>query len=64
VTDDKSRKGPTDATRVNLFEPYDVTYWAEKWNVSPAKLKAAVSKVGPLTLRVAHELRKQQQPSR
>jgi hypothetical protein len=58
MADDKKKQGPADATRVNVSEPYEVTYWSEKWNVSPAALKAAVSKVGPMADKVARELGK------
>lgn len=56
MADDKTKKGPADATRVNVTEPYEVGYWSEKWGVSPAQLKAAVAKVGPMADRVAREL--------
>jgi len=58
MADDKTKKGPTDAKRVNTSEDYEVRYWSEKWNVSPEKLKAAVSKVGPMAEDVARELGK------
>ncbi len=58
MADDKTKKGPADATRVNVSEPYEVTYWSDKWGVSPAKLKAAVAKVGPLADRVERELQR------
>ncbi|MBL8690124.1 MAG: DUF3606 domain-containing protein [Rhodospirillaceae bacterium] len=58
MADDKTKKGPVDATRVNVSEPYEVTYWSDKWGVSPAKLKAAVAKVGPLADRVERELQR------
>ena len=58
MADEKTKKGPADATRVNVSEPYEVTYWSDKWGVSPAKLKAAVAKVGPLADRVERELQR------
>ena len=56
MADEKTKKGPADATRVNVSEPYEVTYWSEKWGVSAAQLKAAVAKVGPMADKVAREL--------
>jgi len=44
--DDKSKKGPQDAARINVNEDYEVRYWAGKFNVSAEKLKQAVEKVG------------------
>ena len=37
-----------DGTRVNVREPFDLAYWAIKWNVGEEKLKAAVAQVGPM----------------
>jgi hypothetical protein len=58
LADDKTKKGPADAQRVNISEPYEVTYWSDKWGVSAQTLKAAVMKVGPIADKVARELGK------
>lgn len=59
MADDKTKRGPTDARRVNPSEDYEVRYWSEKWGVPPEKLKAAVEKVGPMAVDVARELGRQ-----
>jgi hypothetical protein len=33
--DDKSKRGPQDATRVNVNETYEVILWRERYNVTP-----------------------------
>jgi len=46
MSDDTSKKGIQDRTRINTSEDYEVRYWSEKFGVSQDQLKAAVSKVG------------------
>ena len=36
----------SDKVRIALSEPYEVRYWAKKFKITPAKLKAAVAAVG------------------
>lgn len=45
--DDKSKRGPQDASRVNVNEDYEMDYWTERFNVSRDELRKAVSEVGP-----------------
>jgi hypothetical protein len=35
-----------DRTRINLLEPHEVQYWADKFDVSKERLSEAVRKVG------------------
>jgi len=58
MADDKSKRGPQDADRVNVNELYEVRYWTEKWGVTEAELRLAVRKVGVMAKDVAKALGK------
>lgn len=58
MSDDKKKKIPQDATKVNIHEPYEVEYWSKKFGVTPSQLKAAVAKVGVSAAAVAKHLGK------
>lgn len=46
MADNKSKRGGADRALIAVSESYEVNYWAKKFKVTPAKLKAAVKKVG------------------
>jgi hypothetical protein len=46
MPDDKSNRGPADASRINVNEDYELNYWTRELGVSREALKAAVAKVG------------------
>jgi hypothetical protein len=46
MADNKSKRGGADRALIALSEAYEVSYWSKKFKVTPAKLKAAVKKVG------------------
>lgn len=46
MADNKSKRGGADRALIALSETYEVNYWAKKFKTTPAKLKAAVKKVG------------------
>lgn len=46
MADDKKKRGGTDRALIALSESYEVSYWSKKFKITPAKLKAAVKKVG------------------
>ena len=46
MTDNRSKKGPADSTKINLSEQYEFDYWTTKFSVSGAELTAAVKAVG------------------
>ncbi len=46
MADDKKKRGGADRGLIALSEPYEVAYWSKKFKITPAKLKAAVSKAG------------------
>lgn len=45
--DDKNKKGPQDASRVNVNEDYELQYWSERFNITRDELKKAVAEAGP-----------------
>lgn len=57
MSDDRSKKGLQDRTRVNTNEDYELRYWSEKFGVSQDRLKAAVRKVGNSVAAVEKELK-------
>ena len=59
MSDDPTKRGAADRSRINVNEDYEVQYWTQKWGVSPEALKAAAEKVGPIVADVAHELGKE-----
>jgi hypothetical protein len=46
MADSKKKRGGADRALIALSESYEVAYWSKKFKVTPAKLKAAVNKVG------------------
>lgn len=46
MPDDKTKVGGQDRTRINVNEDYELRDWANKFNVTPEKLKDAVAAVG------------------
>lgn len=58
MSDDKTKKGPADRSRINTSEDYEVRYWCEKFGVTAEELKAAVKKVGNSAAAVERELAK------
>ena len=58
MSDDKTKRGSQDRTRINLDEKYEVAYWTQKLGVSEEELRAAVERVGNSSARVEEELRR------
>ena len=46
MSDDKTKVGGQDRTRINMNEDYEVRDWSRKFSVTPDELKAAVKAVG------------------
>lgn len=57
MTDDRTKKGMQDRTRINTSEDYELRYWSEKLGVTQDQLKAAVTKVGNSVSAVEMELK-------
>lgn len=46
MSDDKTKAGGQDRSRVNVNEDYELRYWTERFGVSAEALRAAVEQVG------------------
>ena len=46
MADDKTLRGPRDASRIALGEDYEVEYWTGKFGCSRDRLEEAVKAVG------------------
>ena len=46
MSDDKSKSGGQDRSRINVNEDYELRDWSKKFGVTPDELKAAVKAVG------------------
>jgi len=58
MPDDLTKRGPQDASRVNIHEPWEVEYWCRKFGCTHAQLVAAVHAVGTSAAAVARYLGK------
>lgn len=58
MSDNLNIKRPQDPTKVNVHESWELEYWSQKFGVSPAKLKEAVSKAGIMVVNVKKYLGK------
>lgn len=58
MSDDPSKRGPADRSRINVNEKHEVTYWTQKFGVTEAQLREAVKKVGVMAKDVEQALKK------
>lgn len=58
MADDKTKRAPQDAARINIHEDYEVRYWTKALGVSKAKLKELVARVGVSAEKVRQALGK------
>lgn len=58
MSDDRTKAGGQDRTRISLSEAYEVRDWAKKFGVTEDELRAAVGRVGNEAEDVERELRK------
>jgi len=58
MADDKSKRGGSDRSKINIHEDYELRYWKTKFGVSEQQLKDAVHKVGSSAEKVAKALGK------
>ena len=58
MPDDKSKKGPQDASKINVHEPYELAYWCKELGVSSETLKDAVKAAGTSVTAVKKHLGK------
>jgi len=59
MSDDKTKRGPADAQRINVNEDYEVEYWTRVLGVSEEKLRATVKRVGVIAADVQDTLEKE-----
>lgn len=59
MSDNRSKKRPLDAFKINVHEDYEVQYWSKTLKVSPDELVDAVNKVGPQASKVRQYLNKE-----
>jgi hypothetical protein len=48
VADDRTKTGKPDRDRINVDEEYELRHWAERFGVTPERLKQAVKTSGPM----------------
>jgi hypothetical protein len=53
MADDKTKTGKPDRDRINVEEDYELREWAEKFNVTPERLRRAVKTSGPIVKDIA-----------
>jgi len=58
MSDDKTKVGPQDRSRINMNEKYEVDYWAKRFGVTVERLRAAVDKVGTSVKDVEADLKR------
>ncbi|WP_191577793.1 DUF3606 domain-containing protein [Achromobacter insolitus] len=58
MSDDLSKRGPQDRSRINVNETHELRYWTQALGVSEAQLRDAVKAVGPSAAAVREHLRK------
>jgi hypothetical protein len=59
MPDDTTKRGAAARARINVHEDYELKDWAERFDISPERLKDAVAKVGPMAQHVAQYLQKE-----
>jgi Protein of unknown function (DUF3606) len=57
MPDDKTKRGPQDAQRVNVHEEYEIQYWTRHFGCTRTQLISAVNKVGVMVKDIERELR-------
>lgn len=58
MSDDKTKPGGQDRSRINLDEDYEVQDWSKKFGVTPDELRKAVAAVGSQADKVREHLGK------
>jgi hypothetical protein len=58
MADDKTKKGPKDASKINVNESWELEYWTKKFGVTADVLKKAVKDVGVEVEKVKKKLGK------
>ena len=58
MADDKTKRGPADAGRINMSEDHEIRYWTEKFGCTKEQLVSAVGSVGPIATKVEAYLKR------
>ncbi|CAB3833872.1 MULTISPECIES: DUF3606 domain-containing protein [Achromobacter] len=58
MSDDLSKRGPQDRSRINVNEAHELRYWTQALGVTEAQLREAVKAVGPSATAVREHLGK------
>lgn len=58
MSDDKTKRRPQDASRINIHQDYEVNWWCDELNCTKEQLKKAVEKVGTSAQKVREYLDK------
>jgi len=56
MSDDKTKRGGPDRSKINMSEEYEVKYWAKELGVSRDELQKVIDKVGNSAAIVRKEL--------
>jgi hypothetical protein len=59
MLNDIEQRGPDKSTHIDVFDGFELRYWAKSLNVSLEQVKSAVRKVGPDPVLVRGELKHQ-----
>jgi hypothetical protein len=57
MVDDLRNRGPADRARINVNEPWELSYWTGALGCTADQLRAAVRRVGVMRTDVERELR-------
>jgi len=58
MSDNKSTRGPADASRINVHEDYELRYWSQKFGVTAEEIKSALKTAGVMAKDVEAQLKK------
>lgn len=57
TTTDSETRQPRDLARIDVYEQWEVQWWATRFNVTPEELHSAVREVGPDAAEVERKLK-------
>lgn len=57
MSDDTKNSGAQDRARINVNEPYELSYWSKKFGCTADELRAAVKQVGVMSADVERHLK-------
>jgi len=58
MSDDKTKRGPQDRSKINVHEKYELDYWSRKFRVTPDELRDTVKRVGTSLEAIERELQR------